>query len=353
MLENSQILMLKMSPEQLKVFNEFSSTYELEKSLRGDENIIHRDSQMKCRFCRRTNNQVKFNKAHIIPQLLGKAQPTSKFECKECNDIFSGYETDLGHYLLIDRAMLGQPKKKSGKPKYKDNGFSIKNLTTVPDHLQGIDEAIMLQELLDADEKVTLLYNNSFDTNKFKRTDNELDVTLNIKPYIPFNIFRVFAKIGLLLLDENEMSDYSIVKNLLHPNFKIPQEYDYTSDIFRMCTISIPLFANLFPSPIVYIYKRKIDSRHVKRIFVLFFGSKIFQIPLFSDIEIQEIDNGTTKQLIPTSPFINPYSQYISELPDHIYTAIASSGNTWTNLYSTTLKKNDTHNLRFTKNEDI
>lgn len=342
-----------MSPDQLKVFNEFRSTYEFEKSLQGDENIILRDSQTKCRFCRRTNDEVKFNTAHIIPQLLGKAKPTSKFECKECNDIFSGYETDLGHYLLIDRAMLGQQKVKPGKPKYKDNGFRIENLTpdTIPDRLR--DEESMFQELLDADEKVTLLCSNNFDTNKFKRTDNELDVTLNIKPYIPFNIFRVFAKIGLSLLDENEMSDYSIVKNLLHPNFKIPQEYDYTSDIFRMCTISIPLFANLFPSPIVYIYKRKIDSRHVKRVFVLFFGSKIFQIPLFSDIEIQEIGNGNTKQLIPISPFINPYSPYISELPDDIYTAIASSGTTWTNLYSTTLKKNDTHNLRFTKNEDV
>lgn len=352
--ENRQIPVMKMSPKQLKVFNQFNDTYELEKSLQGDKKITLKDSQVKCRFCG-TSDEKSFKKeAHVIPQLMGRAKPTSKFECDKCNSMFSRYETDLGDYLLIDRAILGQPKKTSGNPKYKNNEFVIQKITAVPKSMQGMDEAIKLQELLDAGDNVTLLSSKDNNTPNLKRSDNEFEAILGMKSYIPLNIFRVFAKIGLSLLDENELSDYSKLKELLlYSNFQIKPEYDRKFDMFHMYIINIPLFVNLFPVPVVRVYKRKIESTHIKRTIVFFFGSKIFQIQLFSDTDIKEFYSGKEKRVVPISPFINPYfPHYLSEELNDVYAAIGKATTTWTNLFSTAPQKDDTYTFKLTKNDE-
>ena len=166
----------------------FFDFYNLYKSTNDIENEFKRNSQGKtCRFCRKSFPSVSFDTIpHIIPELFGRNNVTSNFECNECNKQFRFYETDtatmIQHYLAL---------------------LKIKSKKGVP----------VFQSKKDKDSYSTTLINGNlnFGANEqdFQYNDEEKTLTVNFrtKKFRPFSLYKIFLKMGISLLTEDDLNE--------------------------------------------------------------------------------------------------------------------------------------------------
>ncbi len=91
-----------------------------------------------CRFCNKKSPEVSFDTIpHIIPELFGRNDLTSNFECDSCNQLFQKFECDtsnmIQHYLGLLRI-----KTKHGIPSFQ----SIKNCNEFSTYLKIKDNKL-------------------------------------------------------------------------------------------------------------------------------------------------------------------------------------------------------------------
>jgi len=74
-----------------------------------------------CALCGRSAPDTSFRTdAHVVPELLGNRNLLTKEECDECNSRFGRTaETELGHWLAVDRSVARVPTKNKSAAKYK------------------------------------------------------------------------------------------------------------------------------------------------------------------------------------------------------------------------------------------
>lgn len=136
-----------------------------------------------CRFCKKKYPDVRFSSvAHAIPEFTGNKSLITTFECNNCNQYFSKYESEFANFMLPYNA-LGGVKKKGGKStKYKQD-ITIHRPKENTIHIDNFPQE------LTPDTK-------------------EIDFKLNIPGYIPDSIYRCLIKIGLTLIPENTLENY-------------------------------------------------------------------------------------------------------------------------------------------------
>lgn len=187
--------MIKSSdyPINEEIFNDLNKLtleYDILNSIEILENnaenkIILKDSEDKvCRFCKKSYPTVKFrNISHTIPEFIGNKTLFSDFECDNCNHFFSKFENEFANYLLPYNTFSETRTKKNKIPKYKnkieiftgdDNVINVKNIS---------EKSII--------DKKTIIF------------------PVDVPSYIPEFIYRLLIKIGISIIPENIIQNYS------------------------------------------------------------------------------------------------------------------------------------------------
>lgn len=137
----------------------------------------------RCRFCKREFPDVKFNSvAHAIPEFTGNKSLISTFECDNCNQYFSKFESEFANFLLPYNALGGVKNKGNKSSKYKQD-IVVYHTQENNIHIDNFPQDLHI------------------DT-------KELDFKLDIPSYIPNFIYRSLIKIGLTLVPENTIEEY-------------------------------------------------------------------------------------------------------------------------------------------------
>lgn len=91
----------------------FLEKYQQLTTTKDFENKFKRNIKKVCKFCSKTSNETTFlNTPHVIPELFGKNNYTSNYECDECNKLFSYFETDIANFISPYQTLIGQKTKK-------------------------------------------------------------------------------------------------------------------------------------------------------------------------------------------------------------------------------------------------
>lgn len=237
----------------------------------------------KCRFCNGTKEKgAKFSKdAHVISHFMGNKNLLSYFECNECNEKFNPYENSFANFIGVNRTFLGVKSQTSKKiPKHKD-----------------------LKERIDVFANNKEIYID-VQENKFKNYLDEETKTLNIptqtQPFIPIHIPKLITKIGLSILEENELSDYKEALDFLIQE----KEKDILFENNKF--LNVPMcFINGFieARPIALLFNKKSDREHIlapQKQVVIKFGNFIFQMALpFGKRDRQLLEKEFKRPLFP------------------------------------------------------
>ena len=212
-----------------------------------------------CRFCGQSKPTVSFRSAaHAIPECLGNKRLFTKYECDTCNLFFGRtIENDLGVWSKIDRAISHIPGKggvpilkkagpnQSYRIEYKTGGFSIKDSSENP--VTTIDEeAKMLTIQLEADS------------------------------YTPVAVLKALTKIGLTLLPEIELRNFSDTLSWI-------RQEDHKLSRVKAC----PVISTFLPGPMpdnvlsLALLRRRESVTSLFYLFlILGFGNRLLQVCL-------------------------------------------------------------------------
>jgi len=172
----------------------FNRAYQIDSSLiqKGNNKQYLGDSNNKiCRFCGKDSTETKFKmKAHIIPEFMGNKFCFSNFECDNCNQYFGTLEDSLFNLAGIHNVFSGI-KGKKGYPKYKGNK---ENLTIFAKSQNDI--------------RIQSNKGNDSQTFFFDKEKERVFVETNQHSFIPQNAFKALVKIGLCMINENELDNY-------------------------------------------------------------------------------------------------------------------------------------------------
>lgn len=227
--------------------------------------LIHLDKKGSgCRFCGLNTPNVTFkNISHAAPEFLGNHQLVLNSECDTCNKFFSSHlETHLDKYTRHHRT-TGQIKGKTKVPSYKSKDgrarFDIKP-GKLPKILARRDEGH---------------YNIDFES-------KSATITFQVEPFIPSAVYKCLIKIGLSIIDRNEMSEFSRVLRWINQ----------PSHWFAQARPPHPLLAmtTYVPGPrpfqklkLMMLKKNDLVSLRAHYLLLVAFGNVAYQIMLPSD----------------------------------------------------------------------
>lgn len=309
---SNKIIKLEVTEKEFENFKKFNDGYIIENELLSNQKIILKDKNGDCRFCEISRKKGKFTKqAHVISRQFENSTPKSNFECDVCNIKFSTYEDDLSSYFLLDKALLGISKKRRkgrGFPTLKVNGNT---LISIDEKLSSLDESDpkqkSLKELLLNESTNLVVIQQDENAEYIKIEDNSIHYSLPRRPYYPINVFRGLLKMGLSLLKEEEVKDYKYAFDILQREKEEVLNHPYHH--FLAPFSYIPLFCNLFNPAAIRLYKRR-ETRNdlVDKVFVLYFGNTIVQIPILSDKNLTYLINEKGKlKFFRIHALLNPF----------------------------------------------
>lgn len=128
--------------------------YKLEKEYELTGKIIYLGDETNkiCRFCGKTEPEVKFEKrAHVVSEFLGNRSLFSHYECDECNERFSKYGGNLADALMFYRGVIGAKRKK------RKGGRRVKISNSVNSML-NFESGTLVTKLRNFDYKRTVFY---------------------------------------------------------------------------------------------------------------------------------------------------------------------------------------------------
>ena len=180
----------QINEEALKDFQNLINEYDIFNSIEVKYNDPQNKQYLtgnvvkKCRFCHKEFPETKFKStAHAIPEFMGNKSLISKFECDRCNQYFSQFENEFANFMLPFNTLAGTINKGNKIPKYK-SGLEIFH-----------------------DKNNTININNF--PNELSSNTKELELSIDIPTYIPDFIYRSLIKIGLTLIPEDKIGNYS------------------------------------------------------------------------------------------------------------------------------------------------
>ena len=346
--EDYNLLVNLNTKEDAEHLQLFIDSYKIEDVLIGSVKTKKGINNIKnkiCRFCQEKEPQITFSQeTHIIPQLMNRAKPISYFECDNCNVLFSKYESDFGHFFLLERALFGHKKKKGGYPKLKSrHGATIQRTLDTSKLTEKFSAPEEVLNKIETDELRLINISQDIEGLDIEINEEENKMKLNITrpPYRPLNIFRVFLKIGLSLIKESELEKFKSIRKLLKadiPEFNSPEIllYKYT----------IPFLKNYFKDPIVYLCNKEIsNSKLCDKTLIVFFGNKIYQIPMFSDDNYRCIAKSKKLEIVKISPYLNPLFIFAKIQDSELFDSLSRLKVYKWNLSSQKINKEDVETL--------
>ncbi|GGF06406.1 HNH endonuclease [Flavobacterium limi] len=144
-----------------------------------------------CKFCKEKYPAVTFNTIpHIVPELFGRNSIISNFECDNCNKKFQKYESDLStmiqHYLALTKT-----KTKNGIPNFQSS--------------KSRDEFSTTTKILN--NTLKLSFGTNYEDFEFNEKNKTLTVKFRTRKFSPFSVYKVFLKMGISLLTEDELNE--------------------------------------------------------------------------------------------------------------------------------------------------
>jgi len=177
----------KLTPYTMESFFDY---YNLHKSSNDITDRFIKDPTNKiCKFCGVSHPEVSFDTTpHIIPELFGRNNLTSNFECDTCNQKFQKFESDTStmvqHYLSLLNI-----KTKNGVPTFQ----SIKK----PDEYSTT--------LKSSGNSRNLYFGNNLTDFEFNDEEKSLSVKFRTRKFRPFSVYKIFLKMGISLLTDEEL----------------------------------------------------------------------------------------------------------------------------------------------------
>lgn len=157
-----------------------------------------------CRFCGRSKPEVTFKKvAHAIPHFIGNRTLKSTYECDDCNGLFSSMESNFSNFMSFYHTFAQVNKGGGAKvPKYRANS-SEESFIEVKENGFNINcfEGEGLVPVIDEDNKTLTLKTN--------------------RSYVPVNVYKIFIKMALSIIPEEELKNLSVTKKWLHGDIAI------------------------------------------------------------------------------------------------------------------------------------
>lgn len=270
--------------KQMENINFYEENYDIigQWFVQPGNKIVLGDMQNRiCRFCGKQPPEVTFRKvAHAIPELLGNKSIESTYECDTCNHEFgAGIENDLGNWSKPMRTLI-RIRGKSGVPTLKKGGNkpgwriefdqSRLNITTYEN-----------EPIYEVDEE------NKSVTFKLRRDS-----------YTPVAVLKAFMKIGITLLPDDEVSNFSGLMAWV-------REPDHSKRYLNKCPVIYAFQPGPMPNDFIaaLILRRKHTVTGYPYAFlVLGYGNEVFQVPLPSE----KHDGHMSGQSISLYPFPVP-----------------------------------------------
>ena len=245
--------------------NVFFEHYQLVKELGTSVDKVQRlkpKNSRVCRFCFKKYPLVSFSMdAHLVPEMLGRNNLVSDFECDECNAKFSKYENDFANFLGLSRT-ANFIKGKEKIPKFKS---ADKNLVaeTFDDPVDGNIISIKRFDGL----------NKTFE---FDRENQQTIITYTKGPYTPLKIYKYFVKLGLSMLPESDLVNYEFAMKYIRS-----EKHDKDVTGFAMMQAYQMPLSFQFRNPALILFKKKdVGKSLFSHVFYLSTLNHIFQILL-------------------------------------------------------------------------
>lgn len=168
----------------------FFDYYDLHKSTDDiTERFIKDPANKVCKFCEAAYPNVLFDTVpHIVPELFGRNNLTSNFECDTCNQRFQKFESDTStmvqHYLSLLNI-----KTKNGVPTFQSLKKADECSTTLKS--QGNNR--------------NLYFGTNLNDFEFNDEAKSLSVNFRTRKFRPFSVYKIFLKMGISLLTEDEL----------------------------------------------------------------------------------------------------------------------------------------------------
>jgi len=196
---------------------------------------IYLGEKGKCRYCGKSNLEVKFKKiAHAIPELLGNKYLFSNDECDDCNSYFDKHlENNLANFLGISRT-TSQVMGKKGVPKAKSSRG---------ERIEAIDGDIVIIQTENSDIFKPL-------------SEKTVKISSSPTTYVPINVYKCFVKIALSALPEYELENFSECISWVRHNHE-PAKFD--AKMLKMHMTMVP-GKNPFRHIWLQVFKRKGDK---------------------------------------------------------------------------------------------
>lgn len=247
----------------------------------GEKVVLGDREDRKCRFCGKTSPEVTFKKvAHAIPELLGNKSIESTYECDTCNEEFGqGIENDLGNWSKPMRTLI-RIRGKSGVPTLKRGGDKPGWRIEYDQSRLNIT-AYETDPIFDVDEE------NKTITFKLRRDS-----------YTPVAVLKAFMKIGVTLLPEEEIPNFSGLMKWI-------QDTDHSKAFLNKCPVIYAFQPGPMPNDLItaLILRRKSTVAGYPYAFlVLGYGNEVFQVPLPSE----KYDGQMNGQSVSIHPFPVP-----------------------------------------------
>lgn len=226
-----------------------------------------------CRFCNSSEPNVTFKKrAHALPESIGNKTVFSYYECDVCNTFFGQtIENDFANWSHPYRSVM-RIRGKNSIPTMKREGEKGWRIETK-------DDVLKLSHYSDHPR-----FEIDFD-------NNTVSIPMIRQPHIPVAVFKTFVKMGLSLINDNEVNNFAYaIKWILEP--------DHGKEFMQQC----PVFYRFNPGPLpnerikVFLLKRREPKALVPyMLFIINYANDTFMVQLPSEVHDKHLNGQNVK----------------------------------------------------------
>jgi len=257
------------------------------------KNKTHKQIGRHCNFCNKDYPEAKFDTAaHLLSKMIGNTDLYSTFECDDCNNKFSLFETDLASFLGLGRSITGL--KESRLPP----GFAGIGLEAKSFFFKG--------------KKLLVIKKENAERNL---EEGSTKLQYQKPSYTPANIYKLFLKCALSVLPQDEVvSEFQLALKHLQGGTVLGGAH---INIFRFpLTLNMPLH--------VYIFKKKIITDKLPAYVVSFyFDNLVITIPVL--LHRDDLVHLNQSVQMPASPPYFVYGNDIDKIEPSFFTHDLSS----------------------------